>query len=103
MTSHQLERPSSKGLQITGSSHCGSVVTSPTSIHEDAGSIPGLAQWGKGSGMAVSCGVGHRCGLDPVLQWLWGRPAAAGPIQPLAWELPYATGAALKRPKKVYK
>ena len=30
-----------------GSSHCGSVVMNPTSIHEDVGSIPGLAQWVK--------------------------------------------------------
>ena len=29
------------------SSHCGSVVTNPTSIHEDEGSIPSLAQWVK--------------------------------------------------------
>ena len=30
---------------IFGSSHCGSVVNEPDSIHEDDGSIPGLAQW----------------------------------------------------------
>ena len=29
----------------TRSSHCGSAVMNPTSIHENAGSIPGLAQW----------------------------------------------------------
>ena len=29
------------------SSHHGSVVMDPTSIHEDAGSIPGLTQWAK--------------------------------------------------------
>ena len=30
-----------------GSSHCGSVVMNPTSIQEDVGLIPGLAQWVK--------------------------------------------------------
>ena len=30
-----------------GSSYGGSVVTSPTSMHEDSGLIPGLAQWVK--------------------------------------------------------
>ena len=28
---------------------------------------------------------------------LWHRPAAAALIQPLAWELPYATGTAQKK------
>ena len=32
--------------------------------------------------------------------WLWGRPAAAAPIGPIAGELPYASGGALKRKKK---
>ena len=31
---------------------------------------------------------------------LWHRLAAVAPIRPLAWELPYAMGAALKRKKK---
>ena len=43
----------------------------------------------------MSCGVGHRRSLDLAL--LWRRPAAAAPIIPLAWELPYATHEALKR------
>ena len=46
--------------------------------------MPGLAQWVKELA-AVSCGGGWRLYL---------------PIQPLAWEPPYAAGAALKRPKK---
>ena len=35
-----------------------------------------------------------------MLPWLWCRPAAAAPIQPLGWELLYATGAAVKRREK---
>ena len=72
-----------------GSSCRGSVVTSPASIHEDwVWSLAQgfwLAQWFK----------------DLALQWLWCRPAAATPIWPLAWELPYAMGVALKRPMVV--
>ena len=52
------------------------------------------------SGFAVSCGVGRRCDSDPTLLWLWCRLAAAALIGPLAQELPYAAGAALKRKKE---
>ena len=63
-----------KRLLITsGSYHCGSVVKDLTGIHGDMGWIPGLAQWIKGSSIAMSCGVGHRCCLDLALWWLWHR------------------------------
>ena len=78
------------------SSRCGSAIMNPTSIHEDADSIPELAQWVKGSGIAMSCEVGLRCGSHPKIRWLWCRRTAAALIQPLAWELPYAARAALK-------
>ena len=52
------------------------------------------------SSIAVSYGVGHRCSWDPVLQWLWYRPAAITLIQPLACELPYAVGVVLKSKEK---
>ena len=47
----------------------------------------------------MSCGVGLRS-LDLALLWLWHRPAAAAPILPLAWELPYAVGGAPKSKNK---
>ena len=48
----------------------------------------------------MSCGVGCRRGSDPVLLWLWCRPVATAPIRSLAWEPPYAAGAALEKAKK---
>ena len=55
------------------------MVTNLTSIHED-GFNPWPYSIGLGSDVAVSCGVAL--------------------IQPLAWELPYAMGVALKKKKK---
>ena len=72
-------------------------VKNKTSIHEDGGLIPGLAKWVKGSGIAISCGVGRRHSLDLALWWLWLKLAAAALIRPLAWELPYAAGAVLNK------
>ena len=48
----------------------------------------------------MSGGMGHRHGSDPVLLWLWCRPAAVAPTGRLAWELPYAAGMALKSKKR---
>ena len=47
----------------------------------------------------MSSGVGQRRGSDPALLWLWCRPAATAPIRHLAWEPPYAAGAALEMAK----
>ena len=48
----------------------------------------------------MSCGVVRRCGSDPALPWLWCRLEDTAPIRPLAWEPPYARGAALEKTKK---
>ena len=45
---HQNNKNKSRQeIKKTGSSHPGSVVKNLTIIHEDSGSIPGLAQWVK--------------------------------------------------------
>ena len=48
----------------------------------------------------MSCDVGRSRSLDPMLLWLWRRPAAIALIRSLAWELLYAMGVALKIFKK---
>ena len=41
-----------------------------------------------------------RLGSDPALLWPWCRPSAIVLIRPLAWEPPYAAGAALEEAKR---
>ena len=53
-----------------------------------------------GSGVAMNCGVGCRCGSHLALLWLWCRPPAEAPLRSLAWELPCAESAALKSKSK---
>ena len=55
---------------------------------------------GKGSGIAVICGVDRRRGSDLALLWLWHRPAATTLIRPLTWEPPYAMRVALEKTKQ---
>ena len=48
------------------------------------GSIPSLLQWVKGSGIGAA------------VSWV----TAAAQIQSLAWEIPYAAGAAIKKKRE---
>ena len=47
---------------------------------ERCGFHPWPRSVGPGSTIAVSCGVGHRCGSDLMLLWLWHRPAVVALI-----------------------
>ena len=54
------------------------------------------------SGLRIRCccelWYSKRSSSDSSLLWLWCRPAAIAPVQPLAWEPPYVTtSAGLKR------
>ena len=72
------------------------------SVCEDVNLIPGLAQQVKD--LALLQGATEITDAAKIwccCLWLWHRMAAKAPIQPLAWELPYAVGVALKRKKKV--
>mgnify|MGYP007098919180 CR=1 FL=1 len=89
---------------LSGAPAAAQWIKNATSIHEDVDLTPGLARWVKdpallqASGEVTAaawirrgrgCGGGHR------------RPAAAAPIQRLAWEPPYGTGAVAKKKENI--
>ena len=79
----------------TGCSCHGSALMNMTSFHENACSIPGLTKWVRDLVLLWAVFwvtyVAHS-----TLLWLWYRLEAVALIWPLAWELLYATGSALK-------
>ena len=82
------------------SSRRGAVVNESDEEPWGCGFDPWPCSVGQGPGVAMSCGVGCRRNSDPTLQWLWHRLAAIAPMRPLAWEPPYAAGAALEKAKR---
>ena len=66
---HQAPHGESSRWRVRRVPRCGTAEMNLTSIHEDAGGIPGLAQLSR-SGLqpVLSCGVGTW--LNPALLWL---------------------------------
>ena len=68
---HGKKKKKDANLKIkAGGSHRGSAKMNLTRNHEVEGSIPGLTQWAKDLEL-LCCGVGHGCGSNLVLLWLW--------------------------------
>ena len=86
--------------QHSRSSRCGSVEMNLTSSHEDAGLIPVLDQQIKDLALPQTVVQVADTAQIPRCCELWCRLVATAQIHPLAWEPPYATGAALKRQNK---
>ena len=82
-----------------GSFSCGLAVRNLTSIHRtQVLSLASLSALRIRHCHELCCR--SQTWLGSFLLYLWGRPAAAAPVRPLAWELSYAMSVALKRPKK---
>ena len=70
----------------------------------EAGSASGafhgsLLDWTASGHPGLHGSAPPRRSSDPALLWLWCRLAAVAPSQPLAWELPNATGTILEKQK----